>query len=102
MPSRYETPGLTLLEAQGYGVPAVAFNVPGPKDIIKDSMQGALIEPFNIDKFSEAMLDYYKLYKKDKATYLGIKLKIRKLIQDRYGEEEFMSKFISMLKSGNN
>ena len=99
MPSRYETPGLTLLEAQGYGAPAMAFDVPGPKDIMKDRAQGALIEPFNTGRFSKAILDYYSLYKKDKAAYLSIKLKIRKLIQGRYGEKEFISKFASMLKS---
>ena len=99
MPSRYETPGLTLLEAQSYGEPAVAFNVPGPKDTMKASVQGVLVKPFDIEDFSEAILKYHDLHAQDRHAYLAMRSKISSEIRARYSEKAFLSKFEAMLKS---
>jgi glycosyltransferase involved in cell wall biosynthesis len=97
LPSRYETTGLSLLEAQSYGMPAVAFNVSGPNEIIKTSAQGALVKPFDVDAFSEAILESFRSHEKDGKAYLRRKLKIYKLIKSRYSEKKFISKFTDML-----
>lgn len=98
-PSRYETPGLTLLEAQNYGLPAVAFKVPGPEDIMKEDFQGSLINAFDTSKFSQAILRYYKSYKKDKGKYLTIKKRIHSAIAERYSTERFVKDFVKMIKN---
>ncbi len=97
LPSRYETTGLSLLEAQSYGIPAVAFDVSGPNEIIKAGAQGTLVKPFDVDAFSEAILTLFKSHEKDGKAYLDRKLKIYKLIKDRYSEKKFISKFTDML-----
>lgn len=43
-PSRFDTFGNVLLEALVHGMPAVAFNAKGPKDILEDGLSGHLVE----------------------------------------------------------
>lgn len=96
-PSRYETPGLTLLEAQSYGLPAVAFRVQGPSDIMKRGFQGRLIRPFDTREFAEAILQYKRMYEEDRKGYIRIKNRIIGHIEERYGERIFIKDFSSML-----
>jgi glycosyltransferase involved in cell wall biosynthesis len=97
MPSRYETPGLTLLEAQGYGVPAVAFNVQGPRDIMKREVQGKLIPPFDTERFSEAIVGYHRMFEKEQKKYLGLSNPIKKEIERRYSVQKFLGEFGKMI-----
>ena len=54
MTSLYEPFGLVLAEAMSCGLPVVAFDCPyGPADIIKDGVDGYLVENRNIEKYSE-------------------------------------------------
>lgn len=43
-PSRFDTFGNVLLEAFAYGMPVIAYNCKGPKDIIEDGVSGYLVE----------------------------------------------------------
>ncbi|MHB8765057.1 MAG: glycosyltransferase family 4 protein [Deferrisomatales bacterium] len=43
-PSLTETFGNVLLEAMASGLPAVAFSVPGPADVVRDGQTGILVE----------------------------------------------------------
>ena len=53
LPSRLESFGLVLLEAKAMGLPTVAFNCPyGPKNIIRNGIDGYLVEPGLIDDFA--------------------------------------------------
>ncbi len=55
--SRFEGLPLVLIEAQAYGLPVVSFNCPtGPQEIITHGKNGLLVEPNNIEKLAEAML----------------------------------------------
>ncbi|MFW5990100.1 MAG: HAD-IIB family hydrolase, partial [Campylobacterales bacterium] len=47
--------GLTLIEAAASGVPIVATNDGGPKDIIKNCKHGVLVSPTNIDEIEAAL-----------------------------------------------
>ncbi len=96
-PSRYETPGLTLLEAQRYGLPAVAFRVQGPVDIMKKGFQGRLIRPFDTEAFARAVIEYSRLHAEKRQAYIKMKCRISKEIEGRYSEALFMRDFSSML-----
>ncbi len=50
-PSRTDTFGLVILEAQACGVPVAAFPVPGPLDLITDGANGALDEDLSAAVF---------------------------------------------------
>ena len=85
-PSRIESFGLSLAEAQIYGLPAIAFNVRGPKMIIKIKIQGELIPPFNIEKFVRSIFRYYNIWSKNKSYYLNIKREISKAMKFRFND----------------
>lgn len=56
MTSYFESFGLVLPEAMSCGLPAIAFDCPyGPHDIIKDGVNGYLIECYNIEKFANRL-----------------------------------------------
>ena len=56
-PSRWEGWGMVVVEANEFGVPVIAFNV-RPMDLtIKNRETGLLVEPFDTDKYAEAMLE---------------------------------------------
>ena len=95
--SRHESFGLALLEAQSYGIPAIAFRITGPIEIIKNNYQGKLIEPFLLDKFSEEILNYYNLWKKDQRKYLNLKFKIHDYIKSKFDKDLIIPKIILML-----
>ncbi len=44
LPSRFDTFSCTALEALGCGLPVVAYNIQGPKDIIQHAVNGFLVE----------------------------------------------------------
>lgn len=55
--SRYEGFGMALVEAMSCGLPVISFACPcGPRGIISDGENGFLIEPGDIDSFSNSML----------------------------------------------
>lgn len=55
-PSRYEGFGMALLEAMGCGLSCLSFDCPcGPKDMIKQNVNGILVDSFSIERFSSAL-----------------------------------------------
>lgn len=54
--SEQESFSLTLVEAQTFGLPVIAYDCPwGPRDIINDSKDGYLIENLNKQKFEDVI-----------------------------------------------
>jgi glycosyltransferase involved in cell wall biosynthesis len=54
-PSLTETFGNVLLEAMASGLPAVGFDVPGPRDVIRDGQTGRLVSPVSAEALGKAM-----------------------------------------------
>lgn len=58
MTSRREGLPMTLLEARGYGIPMVAFDIKtGPSEIIENDVNGYLVEPFDIDDMADKICE---------------------------------------------
>lgn len=56
MSSRFEGLPMVLLEAMSYGLPCISFNCPhGPADIIKNDINGLLVENGNIKQLASAI-----------------------------------------------
>ena len=83
-PSRYESFGLALAEAQCNGLPAIAFDIPGLADLIDNQNMGVLVKQFDTGKYAQAILKYYGMWKRDKATYLRLKEYINHRSKEKY------------------
>ncbi len=57
LPSRFDTFSCVVLEALSCGLPVIAYNTKGPKDIIQDSINGFLVE--TPDEMSEQIIEYF-------------------------------------------
>ena len=58
--SRKEGWGLTVIEANACGTPAIAYNVPGLRDSIRNGETGLLVDKNNIDNLAEAIIKVLK------------------------------------------
>jgi glycosyltransferase involved in cell wall biosynthesis len=56
-PSRFDTFGNVILEAFVHGMPTVAFNCKGPKDIIQNNKNGYLVD--DIAGMSDKIIEYF-------------------------------------------
>jgi glycosyltransferase involved in cell wall biosynthesis len=54
-PSLSETFGNVVLEAMASGLPAIGFNVQGPKDIIRNNRTGILVDDINAEALASAI-----------------------------------------------
>ena len=57
LPSRFDTFSCVVLEALSCGVPVIAYNTKGPKDIIQNSKNGFLVE--TPEEMSDRILEYF-------------------------------------------
>ena len=93
--SRSETFSLVTLEAQAHGLPVIAFDIKGPKDIISKS-SGSTIKTFDTEVVSNEILKYYGLWKKGKLN-----IKYKKRIIDytfsKYSDKIIIQKIEKML-----
>ncbi len=59
--SHSETQGLVLIEAMAAGVPVVAVDAPGVREVVEEKMNGRLLEADYQEEFSEALEWVYNL-----------------------------------------
>ena len=59
-PSQKEGWGLTVIEANACGTPAIAYNVPGLRDSIRNRETGLLVANGDIHKLAEAIINVLK------------------------------------------
>lgn len=94
--SRIDSFSIGIVRAQSWGLPCIAFNITGPKDILKNPIQGSLIDSFNTDKFSDAILNFYLRWKTDREGYISLMHSIQENIYEKLGAETILPKMIEM------
>ena len=75
VPSRYETFSQVTLESIQLGTPVIAFDLTGPKDIIKNGESGFLVSSFNLEQFATTVINNlnYKFNNEEKMIELALK-----------------------------
>lgn len=59
--SKSETQGLVLLEAMAAGVPVVALDAPGAREVVHDRRNGRLLKVESVESFAEALQWFVRL-----------------------------------------
>src|SRR3990167_7911501 len=88
-PARWETMPYNILEAQAAGLPVIAFNIPGPNDIIVDDETGWLVK--NDGEFCNKIVEF---------TQQGngiLKEKIIQHIREKFNQDKIYDKIVKLL-----
>lgn len=93
--SRFEAFGLSLAEAQIHGLPAVAFDCEGPRDIIKFSYQGRLVRKYDTSEFSRVILEYFEEWGGRGPPAL-LRKKISDIVIAEYNKDVIVEKYLNM------
>ena len=89
-PSRFDTFGNVLLEAFAYGMPAIAYNCKGPKDIIEHDVSGYLVD--TPEQMAAQIVAHYQWPDRRAALRAGARHRAA-----QYGEDEIMTRFVQDL-----
>lgn len=85
IPSHYEGMPNVLLEAGSLGIPILASNVDGMKDVLEEDKLGFLFHPGDADDCARAMVDFWKMEPAElKKQSMALQTKIR----NDFGAEE--------------
>jgi glycosyltransferase involved in cell wall biosynthesis len=79
-PSYVEGFGLAVLEQLGAGIPTVAFDVAGPRDILKPALPELLVAPGDLAGFA---LTVTKILQLDRASYRSLVERSRKAVVEK-------------------
>jgi glycosyltransferase involved in cell wall biosynthesis len=95
-PSRYlDALPMVLIEAMSCGLPLVAFDAPcGPKDVIRDGVNGFLIQTGNIEALSAKINDLIESDEMRKT--MG---KVARKMSFDYGEEKIMKRWLQLFEA---
>ena len=86
-PSRFDTFGNVILESFVYGMPAIAYDCKGPKDIIQHGESGYLVK--DIQQMSECIVSYFSSEPKRASMIQKAMLRA-----EDYQAEPIMQKFM--------
>jgi glycosyltransferase involved in cell wall biosynthesis len=90
-PSRGEAFSLSVLEAQSHGLPAVVFDIDGPRDLIKNDFQGNVVRKFDVKEFAQSIEDNYNMWRRDKNGYGKRKVRIKEYVYENYSPEKVIA-----------
>jgi len=95
--SKSETQGLVLVEAMAAGVPVIALNAPGVREVVRDGVNGFLLSEQDAEYFSNAISRFFSMSGK-KREYMKIKAK---KTAEKFSVDNCVSKLIKVYKNLN-
>ncbi len=96
LPSRvHENAPLVVLEAMAYGTPVIASDVGGVSEMVLDRQTGILVDPADLDAWTEAMLRVY--YDEELLRYLAESS--RKRVEDQFSIHRHHQEIMSIYKA---
>ncbi|MCP4111378.1 MAG: glycosyltransferase family 4 protein [Desulfobacteraceae bacterium] len=87
-PSVFEGCSITILEAMGTGIPVIASNIDGPKELIIPGKTGILVPPKHPDALKDVVLDLIE--NKEKVLKIGNAGNLRAL--EKFSSKVFIDK----------
>ncbi|MBV8062677.1 MAG: glycosyltransferase, partial [Nevskia sp.] len=89
-PSQFDTFGNVLLEANSQGMPALAYNCKGPKDIVQHGRNGYLVD--NIEQMAAQIVQHFQ----QRETHAAMRRDAQARVAD-YQAEPIMRRFLGDL-----
>lgn len=93
-PALTEPFGLTLIEAAVSGLPLVATDDGGPREIIGNCNNGILVDPLDEEKMGEAILEYIQ----DKDKWKNASSKGIKGVKEHYSWQTHVKKYLAEIR----
>ena len=90
-PSRFDTFGNVLLEAFAHGMPAIAYDCKGPRDIIEHGINGYLVG--DAQEMASHIVAHFHRPKKWRRTLRGA----ARLRAEQYSPERIMARYVADL-----
>jgi len=90
-PSRFDTFGNVLLEAFAHGMPAIAYDCKGPRDIIEHGVNGYLVD--NAQDLASRIVFHFQQPKKIRRTMSGA----ARLRAEQYSPDRIMARYMEDL-----
>lgn len=94
LPSYREGMPKILLEAGAMGLPSLASDVPGCRNVIQDEVNGLLFKPKSANSIKESM---YKILKMSDSEISKMGLNARKIVEEQFDEQIVINKFLKVL-----
>lgn len=98
IPSRYETVSYVALEAGANGKIAIASDIPGPREVIKNAKTGFLID-LDSDQFAQKIKELYEMKKRDKKNFNQIGQTAQAHIAKKFDPQSIYKQLHTMFKS---
>jgi glycosyltransferase involved in cell wall biosynthesis len=92
MPSHFEGLSNSVLEAMACGIPVIATQVTGNKELVTDGLNGLLVEPRNTAQLTEAIS--YLIKNPDKSSELS--RRAHELVKEHYDLYTVAEKYITL------
>jgi len=83
----FESFGIVLLEAMAAGVPLVASDIPGYREVVSDGVEGVLVPPANIDALASAIIGLLNAPDRRHAMAKRGQMKARQYNWDRIAQQ---------------
>ena len=96
LPSYREGMPRSLLEAGAMGLPSIATDVPGCRNIIKDNINGLLCKPNDVISLEKSMRQIMNISEEDR---LKMSKNARKIVEDSFDEEIVINELLITLDS---
>ncbi len=94
LPSYREGLPKILLEAGAMGLPSLASDVPGCRNVIQEGVNGLLFKPKSSDSIKNSI---YRVLEMSDSEILTMGLSARKIVEENFDEQIVISKFFSVL-----
>lgn len=88
IPSRQDNLPNTALEAQACGLPVVAFEIGGLKDLVNDEVSGYLADPFNVQDLAKGAIWAYEANLNSEISQSAMQF-----LLDKFSESEIAEKY---------
>lgn len=92
-PTIVENFSMALLEANYIGLPVIAFNIGGNNELVKNSVNGYIVNSFNIDEMASNACKFLE------KTFLENSLKCREIVTRNFNEEIIYNDYLNIIKS---